>query len=109
MAQGGFGSGAEELRWSTTRPLCPNEQTLGPTVGFDSYKLTSNLAARRLKGAAKIDAHSSLEVDRCLTSTLGLAECVLKNDFVTSEGKKVASSCRDRLSARISRHKVPLE
>ena len=44
-----------------------------------------------------------------LTSTLGLAECVLKNDFVTSEGKKVASSRRDRLSARISRHKVPLE
>lgn len=73
------------------------------------HKLTSNLAARRLKGAAKIDAHSSLEADRCLTSTLGLAECVLKNDFVTSEGKKVASGCRDRLSARISRHKVPLE
>ena len=44
-----------------------------------------------------------------LTSTLGLAECVLKNDFVTSEGKKVASSRRDRLSARISRHKVPRE
>ena len=44
-----------------------------------------------------------------LASTLGLAECVLKNDFVASEGKKVASSRRDRLSARISRQKVPLE
>jgi len=44
-----------------------------------------------------------------LTSALGLAECVLKSDFVASEGKKVASSRRDRLSARISRHKVPLE
>jgi hypothetical protein len=58
MAQDGFGSGAEELRWSTTRPLCPNEQTLGPTVGFDSYKLimTSNLAARRLKRRSQDDA-----------------------------------------------------
>jgi hypothetical protein len=42
-------------------------------------------------------------------STLGLAECVLKNDFVTSESKKVASSGRYRLAARIRRNKVPLK
>jgi hypothetical protein len=91
--------------------LYPQDRTsaTADAMSASGHKLTSNLAARRLNGAAKIDAQSSLEADRCLTSTLGLAECVLKNDFVTSEGKKVASSCRDRLSARISRHKVPLE
>src|SRR5947208_2296291 len=47
----GFGSGAEELRWSTTRPLCPDEQTLGPTVGFVSY---GSIALQKSQNAVRI-------------------------------------------------------
>jgi hypothetical protein len=42
-------------------------------------------------------------------STRDLAECVLKDDFIASESKKVASSGRYQLSARIRRNKVPLK
>jgi hypothetical protein len=44
---------------------------------------------------------------RDLKSKLGLAECVLKDDLVASESKKVASSGRHRLPARIRRNKEP--
>ena len=42
-------------------------------------------------------------------STLDLAECVLKDDFIVSESKKVASSGRYQLAARSRRNKVPLK
>jgi hypothetical protein len=42
-------------------------------------------------------------------SALDLSECVLKDDFVASESKKVASSGRYQLAARIRRNKVPLK
>ena len=41
--------------------------------------------------------------------TLSLAECVLENDFVAAESKKVASSGRYRFPARIRRNKIPLK
>ena len=71
-------------------------------------KARSHSYGRSLPARARLFSNQATDFCRP-KSKLGLAECVLKNNVVASESKKVASSGRYRLPARIRRNKVPLK